>query len=273
LGDGAIFRSVFEDDFQKILQGLTPKCFWDHRVRLMQADRSDLNATVKSIVYGSAIIPPNVDWAMPPSEISKTGGKLFVCSNVDLPSPLPSSLGATLGAATVAFLQISTSEQFAPSCTHQSPNLSHSYHLQLETLEGKRGQLKFLQSVLPQSMIFIAQHLRMGLHVCISCDTGKDLCVGVTLAALQRFFDDTGSLIQEGVTRVSRKCLGALHISINTVVYLADKQSIKTRLQWIISDRPLANPSRATLKRVNEFLLTPAGFSRPTYITSPTISM
>ena len=35
-----------------------------------------------------------------------------------------------------------------------------------------------------------------------------------------------------------------------------DKASIRTRLEWIIASRPEANPSRATLKRVNEFLLT-----------------
>ena len=48
---------------------------------------------------------------------------------------------------------------------------------------------------------------------------------------------------------------------LTTVVlrYAADlvsKKTIAKRLQWIISSRPDANPSRVTLKRVNEYLLT-----------------
>jgi tRNA A64-2'-O-ribosylphosphate transferase len=36
---------------------------------------------------------------------------------------------------------------------------------------------------------------------------------------------------------------------------MVNKDSIRTRLEWIIASRPAANPSRTTLKRVNEFLL------------------
>ncbi len=43
---------------------------------------------------------------------------------------------------------------------------------------------------------------------------------------------------------------------------LTDKPSIRTRLEWVIASRPQANPARATLKRVNEFLLTPPALRR-----------
>jgi len=35
------------------------------------------------------------------------------------------------------------------------------------------------------------------------------------------------------------------------------KDVLKTRLEWIIASCPQANPSRTTLKRVNDFLLSP----------------
>jgi hypothetical protein len=35
------------------------------------------------------------------------------------------------------------------------------------------------------------------------------------------------------------------------------KDVLKTRLQWIIASCPQANPSHTTLKRVNDFLLSP----------------
>lgn len=39
----------------------------------------------------------------------------------------------------------------------------------------------------------------------------------------------------------------------DTVV--VDKDSLRTRLHWIIASLPQANPSRATLKRLNEFFM------------------
>jgi hypothetical protein len=41
----------------------------------------------------------------------------------------------------------------------------------------------------------------------------------------------------------------------DTDATVANKDSIRTRLEWIIASRPAANPSRTTCKRVNEFLL------------------
>lgn len=40
-------------------------------------------------------------------------------------------------------------------------------------------------------------------------------------------------------------------------IHIVAKDVLKVRLQWIISSCPRANPSRTTLKRVNDFLLSP----------------
>ena len=45
------------------------------------------------------------------------------------------------------------------------------------------------------------------------------------------------------------------------------KDVLKTRLQWVIASHPQANPSRTTLKRVNDFLLSP--FSDPSTLGIP----
>lgn len=63
------------------------------------------------------------------------------------------------------------------------------------------------------------------------------------------------------LVRVGIYCDSIWHMC-STTKFIADKGSIQTRLQWIISSRPQANPSRATLKRVNEFLLTSGLFNR-----------
>lgn len=41
------------------------------------------------------------------------------------------------------------------------------------------------------------------------------------------------------------------------VLVAATKADTRTRLQWILDKRPGANPSRSTLQRVNEFLMSP----------------
>jgi len=102
-------------------------------------------------------------------------------------------------------LQIYAREMSPPL---QLAGLIHRNHLRIETLQGKRGRIQFLQSVLPQSMSFISHHLRLNARVCISCDSGKDLSVGIALAALQTFFDETGSFIAEDSIWASRTCLG-----------------------------------------------------------------
>lgn len=40
--------------------------------------------------------------------------------------------------------------------------------------------------------------------------------------------------------------------------WVATKESVRMRLQWALESRPGANPSRTTLKRVHEFLMSPA---------------
>lgn len=209
---------------------------------------------------------------MPPSPITKVLGRLSICSNADLPFPLPSSMpGTMLENTKIAFLQIMTNgHSRAEPAIHQASN-----YLQIEAHGGKKGQLQFLQRVLPQSMAFISYHLDAGAIICICCDTGKDSSIGVALAALQIYFDYNGRLIAKkdrpGIPRKLcpfRASWARTYSATNTVT--ASKSTIKTRLQWIITSCPQANPSRATLKRVNEFLLTPASFNRT--IVSPVVS-
>ncbi|KAF8828740.1 hypothetical protein HHX47_DHR3000133 [Lentinula edodes] len=94
-------------------------------------------------------------------------------------------------------------------------------------------------------MEFVQMQLAQGMRVCIACDSGKDLSIGVATAALQKYFDDEGNFVVDGLHDI-----------------IPDKRTIRMRLEWIIAARPEANPARDTLKRVNEFLLTSDSFLR-----------
>ncbi len=68
-------------------------------------------------------------------------------------------------------------------------------HVYIPTISGKKGQSHFLQTILPLSIDVIGRALQEGHNVCVACESGKDMSVGVVLAALQRYFGDDGSYI------------------------------------------------------------------------------
>ncbi|KAK0495070.1 initiator tRNA phosphoribosyl transferase [Armillaria luteobubalina] len=207
------------DDHEAWGMGLVPEMFWSHKAELLASSQTELQNLVVSIVAASP-----TQKGEPPTILSKVGSRLAICQSSGLPSP---SLGDE-------FVYLVLSEN----------DVEIGETLQVErikTLPGKKGQAQFLSTVLPRAVTFIQSALAEGRSVCVSCDTGKDVSVGVVVTALQILFDDNGHLA------------GPRKLEV-------DKQSIRTRLEWIISERPQANPSRSTLKRVNEFLLSPEAY-------------
>ena len=84
------------------------------------------------------------------------------------------------------------------------------------------------------------------LAISADLDFMTDQMIGVAIAILQACFDDEGALRSVVANRLEEGLRAG-----------ATKASLRRRLQWIQADFPRANPSRSTLKRVNEFFLTP----------------
>lgn len=232
---------------------------------------STSTSTPSSISYFN-INGTRTRWKRPPSRISKVGGRVLVCAIEDIPADLEMEMTLT-GKGTVIIEQeekeetvedreiifviissapapISAAHQpvpeLEPTTTHHS-QMARVLRLHLES--GKKGQYTFLHNTLPRSLSFISHHLtqNQSRSICIACETGKDASVGVALMALQVWFDDRGRLRDQAAQEDLK----------------ATKQSIRTRLEWIIESRYMVNPSRTTLKRVNDFLLSP--FARRMY--------
>ena len=110
--------------------------------------------------------------------------------------------------------------------------------LDLQCREGKLGS-KDLRERLGTVKSFVGTALQRKPHcrILIMCSSGKDLSVGVALALLCLFFDDSGSLKSSPPQAT------------------IDKAFVKTRLAWITACKPDANPSRSTLQAVNSFLI------------------
>ncbi|KAF8891858.1 tRNA A64-2'-O-ribosylphosphate transferase [Infundibulicybe gibba] len=232
------------DDHELWGMGLTPDLFWRHQNELLSANRAELPDFVTHITSSGGVQGAK----MPPSPIIKTGSRVFLCALSDLSTGVDSvpQVTATIDGKKVdySFLTLEPEPSDSGNIISTSDN-----HLRVPVTEGKRGQIQFLEDVLPRSMDYIEAQMLLGKHICIACETGNDASVGVAVAALQKFFDDEGKIRQ----------------SDSSISQMGDKKSIRTRLQWIIASRPQANPSRATLKRVNEFFLSPSSFrKRPT---------
>ncbi|EIM80755.1 initiator tRNA phosphoribosyl transferase [Stereum hirsutum FP-91666 SS1] len=269
------------DDHELWGMGLTPDLFWKHGSTLLDASRQDLEGIVRRIVTEASTSSSRGNRKNPPSRIAKVDGRILVCSIEDLPVDMSSSsmlphddipsdrdtafliispppLSSQSASSSAPLPEQATNTNLTLGSRSSTPPQPKILHLYLDS--GKKGQHSFLHSVLPQSLDFISSHLAQdrrqqgeeegvyrGRDVCIACESGKDASVGVAVAALQILFDDEGRY--RGAE--SDGLVGG-RIGTETA---ATKQSIRRRLEWIIASRPQANPSRTTLKRVNDFLL------------------
>jgi tRNA A64-2'-O-ribosylphosphate transferase len=106
---------------------------------------------------------------------------------------------------------------------------------------GKRGKHLFVHDALPRAVLFARSHLGLGRKICVA---GGDEGIGVALVLLQLYFDNGG-------------CLRDLRSDMSKGNSTIGKSSVRTRLEWIIASQPRVNPTRAILKRVNDFFLSP----------------
>jgi len=230
------------------MKGLTPKLFWQHKREILETSRAELSRLISSLVSRKH----SRNDENPPSPIIRVDGSILICSISDL---LSCDFMRTRDPMNTVFLLLTSRDTEQGSVLPAFPD--EMTVLQVPVTEGKKGQIHFLEEVLPHSMDYIRRQLSCRKRVCIACNTGQDVSVGVALSALQYFFDDEGKYITAGAPVTPRKQI--CYSSSNVLpTPLADKKSIRTRLEWIISSRPLVNPSRTTLKRVNEFFLSSA---------------
>lgn len=228
-GAGFAYVQGSGDDHELWAKGLTPAIFWANHDRIIGASREDVEAVVESIC--ASTYAQSLTARAPPSPVAKVAGRILLCAIDDLQLDSTDSRAAAVDDTVYVLIT-------------QTPRPLHaSSAVEIYPMSSKNVQMEYLKTVLPQATAFIRSSLASGKNICIACDTGSDLSVGVAVAALQLNFDDDGHYTP-------------------SAKYIVDKKTIRRRLEWIIASRAQANPSRTTLKRVNEFLL-----SSPTFRT------
>lgn len=116
----------------------------------------------------------------PPTSVEKIKGRLRLSTIADI-----SATSIDHSGNDVAFLILTPSGD-------QMEDVHLRKHIRV--ISGKKGQSDFLNHVLPASITFIREHLYQDRNICVACESGTNLSVGVVVTALQMFFNDDGTL-------------------------------------------------------------------------------
>ncbi|KAG8697946.1 hypothetical protein FRC08_006226 [Ceratobasidium sp. 394] len=230
------------DDHELWSQGLTPTIFWAHKSQLLACPQDDLDGLIQELLR----LEQTRDTSSEPhfDPIKAVDGRLLVGTRP--PTAAFSTLGATL------ILTDAPPKMTEPINANDSNKSDLDQPALPTTLEipgyyPRQHPTQFLTNTLPASLEFIRSHLAASpdSHVTILCKDGKDLSVGIATAALVLYFNESG------------KFVGGSHALGTEGVEPPNKDLIRRRLQWVLSSRPGANPARATLRRTNEYLMSP----------------
>ncbi|RMJ12851.1 hypothetical protein BHE90_008853 [Fusarium euwallaceae] len=204
------------DDTEMWAHGLTAPLFWENMDILLETPEAELPDLITKLVS------------------EHEAGKKDEGNRVQL-TPRISVCALPLAAPTdPAECRIALTQDITPK---DSWVQSKSY---MKAGLGKsKASSRNLRPGLPDICTFASNYLAgsgQG-HIVIACESGKDLSVGVALAIYCYLFDDEGNLRTPGADVSFTKTL------------------IKSRLGFIMTTYPAANPSRSTLQSVNSFLM------------------
>lgn len=182
------------------MKGLTPALFWEHKGELLAASQEEMTETIRCVVdkgkpsASEASAPKLDEWKKPPSAITRVDGLLAITCVADMPDwafqkrKIPDS--RRMDVKTLPCIVIRTNGEIkVPSFKEISPSI-----LWVSLPTDKKASGRAFKASLSRCLDFVEAHLRDGRTVCVACETGKDLSAGITVAALQCFFSDDGSL-------------------------------------------------------------------------------
>jgi tRNA A64-2'-O-ribosylphosphate transferase len=210
------------DDTENWARGLTPSIFWSNRESLFSTPEIDLPDFIRALVEQAAITGPISGGVArcikPTSMLFVTHVSEIIAEDEDLTILLRPTITDASWSISATKLDIGL-----------GPHKVGSRNL--------RAALPFIVSFVERNAFQLKEQTTAAKRIVIACESGKDLAIGVALALLCLFFDSGGKFKE------------------NTSSPTIDKIFIRSRLGWISTSMPDANPNRATLQSVNSFLM------------------
>lgn len=206
------------DDSESWSLGLDPAAFWAHQEEFLSASEDGLPALIEHKIVQNA-----KQTAIRAPVLIRPTDRLSIGNNQAIAGSGPNF-------DIIIMCTPQPDESMEESVKHGC--------IILECTTGKVGsrQLRMRLPVLET----MGSVLGPSSRVLVTCETGRDIAVGVALAVICLFFQDDGKLQPEVASGVRP---------------VLSKAEIKQRLSWIMVSMPDAAPSRATLQSVNAFLM------------------
>ncbi|KAJ4255425.1 tRNA A64-2'-O-ribosylphosphate transferase [Fusarium torreyae] len=205
------------DDTEMWAHDLTAPLFWENIDELLETSEAELPDLISRIVNEHA------------TSKKDEGPQVQIVPHISVCAlPLP----ADPTECRIAIIQDTTpKDSWTQSKTYMQAGLGKS-----------KLASRNLRTSLPEICKFAASYLVSitepdQQRIVVACESGKDMSVGVALAISCYLFDDEGK-VRDPEAKVS-----------------FTKTLIKSRLGFIMTAYPGANPSRATLQSVNSFLM------------------
>jgi tRNA A64-2'-O-ribosylphosphate transferase len=222
------------DDSEGWSQGLTPQVFWKHKEKLLRGSEDELPELIKMLLSEERQLRRN-----------QTATLIRPTSNIHI--------GASTGKLD------SPDYDLVINCHGPEPDpdtADVAKQLSLRCAPGKLGSRE-LRCKLHMVKSCVAGNLERNLasQILITCETGKDLSVGVALLLLCLFYSDDGECSYNS----HRGDISAENDMMSNCGCVqepkVDKTFIRKRLAWISSSKEDVNPSRSTLQSVHAYLM------------------
>ncbi|KAI8925018.1 tRNA A64-2'-O-ribosylphosphate transferase [Entophlyctis helioformis] len=238
VGSGFEYVQGAADDSELWAPGLTSALFWDHvdGLDLQNTTAAACEQDVLSLIKSASAAGNDKDDCIASGESSKEHFQWIVGTGI--------AVGSFHAAAPPACWECFDviincgAREFDSNMQHRDGKQGKLY-VYLDIPEGKKGQNQLFACIPTVIESVSGKWMQPGRRILVHCMQGKDRSVGICLALLLKFMDSDGTMTKDG-----QPCQGVL-----------DKETIRNRLLQIQQSRPLASPSRATLKKINLYFL------------------
>lgn len=210
------------DDSEGWAQGITPQVFWNQSYMLFQVQEDELPDLIKKLV-----MEEEQRYRPLSAVLVKPTNNLYIGSwqghEQSFDPDLLINCHSSLGDKDIGGRKLNLN---CESGKVGSRDLRHKLH-EVKSCVG---------SILERNLTS---------RILITCETGRDLSVGVALLLICSFYASDGKCVLDST---GSPCSLQPEQKI-------DKGFIRQRLAWITSSKPDANPSRSTLQSVNAYLM------------------
>lgn len=221
------------DDSEGWSHGLTSEVFWRHKDMLFQATEEELPTLIQELVSKE-----------------KRSQESYQATLIEPTSNL--YIGATS-----AHEPLSEYDLIIDCQTLEYDGENGAKRLNLRCATGKLGSRDLRHKLhAVHSSAADALQRNPACRILITCETGRDLSVGVALLLLCLFYADNGKCMYDRES-IDVGGLDGMTSSPGSVQprHHIDKGFIRKRLAWITSSKSDANPSRSTLQSINAYLM------------------